>query len=260
MRSLSSPRGSRGIWRAIAVALAAAFSLSLALAGTASAAPPNERHRLMVETGVPLPCPGARHQWLTFNSPGNTDSPLDSNIKAWRLIIPEGCYVQGATWASLDLNIPVAQVKNLSFEWRTPSGTPPGSVGGGSPRLNAFVGIGNNTTTIQLSMDAENCRRNIAGSGGTWARSDFTGFKSTAAPCTIYNANDPDGPRWVNTPTKTAWQVFAAAHPGATLGHVDITVSGHAGTYYVDRLSLGTGRLYANGNLPSKPCTTEGSC
>jgi hypothetical protein len=234
----------------MAVALAATFWLSLALDGTASARTWAEQHSLMIETGVPFPCPGAQAQWLSFNSAGNTDSPLDSNLKAWRLTKPAGCYVQGSTWASLVMNVPIAQVKNLSFEWRTPAGTPPGSVGGFSPRLDVGTSAGS------LSLDAENCRWNIS---GTWARSDFTGFKSTAAVCTIYDPNF--GTEWVNTPTMSAWQVFVAAHPGATLTSVAITVSGlEAGTYYLDRISLGTGRLYAGGNLPSKPCTTEGSC
>ena len=256
MGNRSSLGLSRGIRREMAVALAATFWLSVALGGTASARTWAEQHSLMIETGVPHPCPGARAQWLRFNSAGNTDSPGDSNLMAWRLTKPAGCYITGATWASLELKVPIGQVKNLSFEWRTPAGTPPGSVGGGSPRLDVGVVGPGSSTQMMVSLDAENCRRNIS---GTWARSDFTGFKSTAAVCTIYDPNF--GTEWVNTPTMTAWQVFVAAHPGATLTSVAITVSGlEAGTYYVDRLSLGTGRLYAGGDLPSKPCATEGSC
>ncbi len=234
------------------VALAAAFALSLSAGGLASADSP-PKHRLFSENlhydGF-TPCPTSTDQWLSFNSPGNRDSPLDSNTKAYRLIVQPDCYIAAATNASLALDKPIAQVKNLSFDWRTPAGTPPGTVAGGSPRLVAYLDNGSN-----VAMDAPNCRRDIPSSGGTWARTDITGFLSTDAPCTIYEGATP----FSNTPTMTAWQVFAAAHPGKTVTFTFI-VADQPGTYYLDRISLGTGKLYGNGNNPSKSCPNEGSC
>lgn len=243
----------QGIWRTMAIALAAAMTLSLGFAGLASAE--DGRHRLFSENlqgADGSPCPAAKDQWLSFNSPGNKDSPLDSNTKAYRLTIPAGCYIAAATNASLALNKRVSQIKNLSFDWRTPAANPPGSVAGGSPRLVAFLDNGS-----LVAMDALNCRRDIPASAGTWARTDVTGFRSTDAPCTIFVDNTIP---YSNTPTKTAWQVFAAANPSRTVTFTFFVADVSPGTYYVDRVSLATGKLYGNGNSPSQNCPNEGSC
>jgi hypothetical protein len=254
MRNVNTRRA-HGIWRAIAVAMASAFLLSLAFAGTASAAVPN-KHKLFDEhfhyDGV-TPCPESRDQWLNFNTSGNKDSPLDSNIKAWRVIIPADCYSAGATLASLDQNVPIENVKNLSFDWRNSTSATPGTAVGGSPRIVAFFDNGD-----ALHMAAVDCRKDLSQSSFTWSRSDFTGFKSTDAPCVGYKDADSAQP-YPNTPTMSVLQAYALAHPGRTMTYVFIVMD-QAGTYYLDRIALGTQRLYGNGDLPMKTCTTEGSC
>jgi len=57
----------------------------------------------------------------------------------------------------------------------------------------------------------------------------------------------------------SAWQVIAAANPGTSLTYSFFVVD-VPGTYYVDRIALGTQKLYSHGDWPTKSCTTEGSC
>jgi hypothetical protein len=257
MRNASRPRRLRGIWRAIAVGLPTAISLSLVFAAAASAAPPpTQRHVFFDEHfhyDGQTPCPETKDQWLNFNSPGNRDSPLDANIKAWRVIVAPDCYTAASTWAGLDQDIPILNVKNLSFDWRNETGTPPGNAVGGSPRITVFLSTGD-----FVHMDAVKCRKDLT--GFTWSRSDFTGFKSAAASCTVdYLGAVP----FTNTPTQSAWQNFAesyeALNPGTSLTSAFIVMD-QPGTYYLDRMAFGTQRLYGSGDTPTKQCTTESSC
>jgi hypothetical protein len=238
----------------LAVAIAAALLLSLAVIQTSVAGSDN-RHRLFSENlqydGVTR-CREAKDDWKKFNSPSNRDSPLDSNTNAYRLIVPAGCYIAFATRYSIEqLNVPVEEVENLSFDWRTPAGDPPGTVAGGSPRIVVFLDNGD-----LVAIDAANCWREIPASGGTWARTDATGFHSTDAPCTIYENNVTP---YTNTPTMSAWDVFAAAHPGHSVTYAFVVVD-QPGTYYLDRIAFGTGKLYGKNNEPSRNCPNEGAC
>jgi hypothetical protein len=258
MRNVSRPVPLHESRRAIAVAMAAAFSLSLVVAAAAFAAPPHSQVHVFFDEHFhydgTTPCPETKDQWLNFNSPGNRDSPLDSNIKAWRVIVTPDCYTAASTWQALEhLDTPILNVKNLSFDWRNESGTPPGTAVGGSPRIVVFLSTGDS-----VHMDAVSCRKNLT--GFTWSRSDFTGFKTADASCTInLNASIP----FTNTATQSAWQVFATAyealHPGTSLTYAFIDLD-QPGTYYLDRMAFGTQRLYGSGNTPTKQCTTESSC
>lgn len=257
---MRSPIRSRGTRRTIAVALAAAFLMSIAFAGTASANNPN-LHKLFSENLGELegddgdfddPCPAATDQWINTNSAGNRDSPLDSNIKSYKLVVPANCYIAVASLFSINnLDIPVGNVKNISFDVRTPQSATPGTIAGGSPRITVFLDNGD-----KIDMDAANCMRPIASTGGDWARSDFTGALASDGVCTIYENNSI---AHTNTATTSAWQVMAAANPGTSLTYSFFIVD-QPGTYYVDRIALGTQKLYSQGDFPAKSCTTEGSC
>ena len=260
MGNVSSP-SRRGLSRAIAIALTAAFSLSLVFAGTTSAASLHflqDDHWIYPADGS-LPteiCPGSTDRWLSMNTSGK-DSPLDSNIKGWKVVVPAApagntgnCAVSAWTNASYpSLVIPIANVRNMSFDWRSATGNPPGTEAGGSPRIVVYFDSGD-----LVAMDALNCRKPIGAFG--WARSDFTGFKSTDAPCTIYLNNTVP---FANTPTQSAWQVLAAAHPTLKT-EFSFMVMDQVGTYYLDRMVFGTQRLYGSSDNPDRTCTTEASC
>lgn len=260
MGRVPSP-GRRGLSRAIAITLTASFALSLALAGTASAAIPlhqlQDDHFIYPADGSPPTelCPGSTDVWLGLNNSGK-DSPLDGNIKGWKVVNPaidpvEGnCAVSAWTNASYpSMVIPVANVRNMSFDWRTATGTPPGSASGGSPRIVVYFDTGD-----LVAMDAVSCWKPIGAFG--WARSDFTGFKSTDASCTIYLNNTVP---YANTPTQSAWQVLAAANP-TFVTDFSFIVMDQPGTYYLDRIAFGTQRLYGSGDLPTQSCSTEAGC
>jgi hypothetical protein len=221
------------------VALAAALIGVLAFAGTASA-DGGSNHKLKLGD-----C------WIEDGDWGwekTSDSPIDTDSKALHISVVTDACVEAYTKASLRINEPVAEVTNLSFDFREPPG---GTVTGGSPRLSIILDNGD-----VVFADANNCNRPIPVSGGTWGRADFTGFLSTDAPCTIYlNGAIP----YANTPTMSAWQVFAAANPGRELVY-DFFITDIPGEYWIDRISLGTGKLYGKNNKPSGNCPTEASC
>jgi hypothetical protein len=208
-------------------------------AGTASAASSN--HKLKFEN-----CYLADGDWGWVKT---ADSPIDTDSKALHINVPaDGC-VDAYTKKSLRINLPVGDVTNLSFDFREPQAG--GTVTGGSPRLSIILDNGD-----VVFADANNCNRPIPVSGGDWGRADFTGFLSTDGPCTIYRG---DGTPYANTPTQSAWQVFATANPGRVLVY-DFFITDIPGDYYIDRISLGTGKLYGRNNRPSGNCSSESSC
>ncbi len=263
MGTVSSP-SRRGISRVIAIVLTASFALSLAFAGAASATGPSHTWRhdnplyLAPDYAQTQPCPGSTSQWLNMNNSGK-DSPLDSNIKGWKVVVPAvdpalgNCAPSGWTDASLVLNIPIANVRNVSFDWRGPTGNPPGTGVGGSPRISLYFGTPSSQFEHILFMDGVSCWKPIGAFG--WRRSDFTGMKSTEAPCTM----NLDGVFYSNTPTQSAWAVMAAANP-TLVAQYSFIVMDQPGTYYLDRMALGTQKLYGSKDSPDKSCSTEASC
>lgn len=216
-----------------------ALSAVAAFAGTASAASSN--HKLKFED-----CYQADGSWGWVKT---SDSPIDTNSKALHIVAPvDGC-VDVYTKKSLKINKPVGDISNLSFDFREPPG---GTVVGGAPRLSIVLDNGD----VVFADAAGNCNNPIAVSGGSWGRADFTGALEGDGDCTIYlNGTVP----YSNTATQSAWAVFAAANPTRVVVY-DFFIVDQAGDYWVDRISLGTGKLYGKNNSPSGNCTTESSC
>src|SRR5207342_2395771 len=93
-------------------------------------------------------------------------------------------------------NVPVAQVKNLSFEFHNTE-----AFGGGAPRFSIQTSDGD-----VMFADAAGCN-NPLGVSPSWSRADFTG--RTATGCTMsgtLGSYSSDG-------TNSAWANFAAANP-----------------------------------------------
>ena len=67
------------------------------------------------------------------------------------------------------------------------------------------------------------------------------------------------GGQYFGTASTSAWHEYATANPGQ---HVSYTffIEEQPGTYDVDDITLGSGRLYTKGNSPTKECSSEGSC
>ena len=178
---------------------------------------------------------------------GVTDSPLDpSNGKALRVIVPAGDAAETYTnRAGSNLNMPVGNVSNLSYDVRT------SDIQGGSPRIVVVMQDG---SVAQLVSSAP-CATPL---NGTWSRSDFTG-DSTLGACTITYS---DGTSYTSDGTNSAWDLFAAANSTEVVHYdfllFDITSS--SSTYFVDRIALGDGYMHDVGNASAVDCDTETAC
>lgn len=197
---------------------------------------------------------GAFGKWVKFPANGN-DSPLDSNSKALVVHTPSADpaaqnYTEVYSAASLNINKPVEQIKNLSFDAFA------ASLRGGSPRINVFFASTLTDGSSYVAIDAGNCQQALS---STWVRADATGRK--AAGCTIYTSA---GTAYTSDGTNSAWANFVAANPGTVVSYTfmvfDIpTGSDTLGDYRVDRIALGTARFYNESNYAVN-CYSEGAC
>jgi hypothetical protein len=197
---------------------------------------------------------GSFAKWVRFPANGD-DSPLDSNSKA--LVVHTISnnlsaydYVEVTTKASLNINTPADQIRNLSFDAYK------AALQGGSPRIVVYFAnplVDDNSPYV--AIDAINCQQAIS---STWVRADATG--RTSPGCTIYTSN---GTPYTSDGTNTAWQNLVAANPGAVVAYSFLVFdqpSSQTGTdYRVDRIALGTGKVYNASNSPVA-CTTEAAC
>ncbi len=215
---------------------------------------------------------------LRFQSPNaatiswqtGADSPNDPNHKRIRAFVPadetQGCSVANQVYcyalafsrASLNLDRAAGNVSNLSFEFAEETGG--GTVGAGAPRISVEFQNGD-----IAYLSARYCNAPLASSGNTWGRADFTGATSD---CLFYTfgadsaTNDLSG-----TPhdgvyeadgTMSAWAVYASMNPSAVVTQTYL-VTDEPGTYFIDRLSMGSGKMY-NGPRSVVSCSTESSC
>lgn len=173
------------------------------------------------------------------------DSPLDTNTKAFVFDVATGgadgncVFLQSRK--SVNLTRGIAQMHNLSFDFKESA-----HVGAGAPRISVVFDNG-----LVAYLAAFYCNQPLAASSGTWGRADFTGSTTTnSAPCTIWDSN---GQSFTSTATQSAWQVYAAAHPGLTVNQV-LLVGDETGHYAIDRLTLGTGWMYDRSRFTGKYC------
>ncbi|HET6819148.1 MAG TPA: hypothetical protein VFH98_01185 [Candidatus Limnocylindria bacterium] len=215
-------------------AIAALMTLALTASGTFAA---GTRHRLHYEgTGT--------HAWTMGN-----DSPTEADSRFLRIVLDPGEYVAAFSNRSLNLNKPAGLVKNLSFNYRATN-----------PDL-----IGQRISVIFVNgdigyLDSHYCHRDIAVSGGAWQRSDFTGWRS--ADCSFYVTGTTGG-QYFGTASSSAWAAYVAANPGQQVAYtffIEENAGASTGTFDVDDITIGSGKLYTRRNLPSKSCDTEASC
>jgi hypothetical protein len=195
---------------------------------------------------------GSFAKWVRFPANGD-DSPLDSNSKALVVHTPSAVptsydYVEVTTKASLNINKPASQIQNLSFDALK------AALRGGSPRIVVYFSSPLEDSSPYVAIDALNCQQAIS---STWVRADATG--RTAAGCTIYTSS---GTPYTSDGTSTAWQKLVADNPDAfvTFTFMVFDIPTETGPdYRVDRIALGTGKVYNNGNSPVI-CSTEAAC
>jgi hypothetical protein len=237
------------VWAIGAVMLAMLAWTATAAAGTVG---PWQRMRFETSNGSTL-------FWVTTVN----DSSTDANHRALKLVLPPnspGCSDQNLaacsfgrafSRASNNLRTPVDEQMNLSWEY---AATNPVTA---SERMNVFFSNGD-----VAFLDSSLCNKPIASSGGTWLRSDFTGFKSG---CSFSVAGETQG-TYSATGTESAWQVYATQWPDqvVTIRHL-LVDSGAApaegkARYLFDRISLGAGKMYTRGARRAVSCPTESSC
>ena len=126
-----------------------------------------------------------------------------------------------------------------------------------SERMNVFFSNGD-----VAFLDSSLCNKPIASSGGTWLRSDFTGFKTG---CSFSVVGDTAG-TYAADGTHSAWAVYAALFPEqvVTIRYLLVDsgaapATGHS-TYYFDRISLGAGKMYTRSAGRAVNCPTESVC
>ena len=223
---------------------AGALTLALVLAMAATAAAEStlgKQQRLRTEVGTP--------GLDTAKWGHGSDSPGDGNHRRLRAVVghdtdttdTQYSYLSFYSRASLALNEPGDSVTNLSFEFNEKN-----HVGAGAPRISVEVSNGD-----VLYLAAFYC--NHPTGNPNWGRADFTGFTSD---CIIW---DTHGNQYAADGTNTAWQVYLASHPDAQVNRTYVVLD-EEGTYRLDKISLGAGRMYISSFTKGKRCTTEASC
>lgn len=233
----------RSMPRKIALTVMATIAIGAITAASALAdgRPVNPKNVLQVETGS-----GATVIWQR-----GADSRFDVNQRRLHAVVPAGSYFSVYTTASLNLDRPLVDVENLSFEFSERS-----HVGAGAPRIS--VELDNDAT---LFLSANYCNHPtpvIAGSGpggGTpvWGRSDFTRYTHD---CAVF---DSAGIEYAADGTHTALQVYELSHPDVDAQRAYL-VGDEEGRYNLDRISLGTHRMYVRSFHSAVRCPSEGSC
>jgi hypothetical protein len=216
----------------VVTAVAAVSALAFAASALASALPANQA----------LQFQGAgTHVW---NDKGG-DSPHDTNTNALRLHVGDpsaGGYVVAYSKRSIHIATDAEAVRNLSFEFKAT-----GYVGAGSPRISVEFQNGD-----VAYLSAFYCNHTI---GSDWSRADFTRFKTN---CSFFVSGETAG-QYVADGSRSAWRVYTDANPDQIVEQAYL-VGDETGTSRIDRLSLGAGVMYTNGNKVGTFCPTEAAC
>ena len=124
---------------------------------------------------------------------------------------------------------PIDEVGHFGFDVLTRT-----YVGAGAPRISVELDTdGDHVADLYAYLSAQYCKRTYTGSD--WARANFTDRKSVG--CAFYT-NEPTGTPYESTGSMSAWNVFAAAHPGAEVLNAYM-VHDEVGQSFVDRIVIG---------------------
>jgi hypothetical protein len=173
------------------------------------------------------------------------DSPIDANDRALVATICDGEFGEAYSQHSLNVKTQLSTVRNISFDYKTDTIT-----GAGQVYILLVLADGN-----YLFLDPAHCSRPIG--SGYWSRADFTGTKALGA-CTVYDASTPQV-AYTSDGTHSALQVYALTNGDTSVSIADFGYFDYPGTgthtYVVDRIALGTNRLYNYSNTRAFPCS-----
>lgn len=177
---------------------------------------------------------------------GGSDSRFDQNAKRLHAHVEAGSYFAAYSDASLAINKPLLNVQNLSFEY-----SQAGHIGAGAPRISVVLDDG---TVLYLA--AFYCNHTVGqtnGKGPSWGRADFTRYLTD---CAIW---DSGGTEYSADGSRTALEVYDATHPDAIVKQ-SVLVDDEGGNVNLDRIALGTARMYVRGFRSAVRCPSEGAC
>lgn len=230
-------------------------ALAFVMAGPASATNSCNKKMLFIssDTGV-----------ITWQS-GRFDSPRDANSQRLAAhVLHNPPYPDGDDYAiayskcSGAENKLVGQIRNLSFEFLNETGEPFVHIGAGAPRYSVDIDAGGDGSyDFSAFLPASTCNEPMA-EDTRWSRADFTG--RTLAGCSIF----VNGVQYTSNGVKSAWQLYAEAHPTDKLYGVGpaYLVMDEDGTAFVDRLAF-QNIMYTSsgtGSAAIKTCPNESSC
>ncbi len=197
-------------------------------------------------SGDQTPSLCSQNRWLNARQTTTAgDSPLDTNHRALFVTVCESNPpvssedADAYTGTSLHVDKTADHVQNLSYDYNAD----PQYLKGGAPRISVDFQSGD-----VAFLDGSTCNRQIGTSN--WSRADFTGFigikgDGTTPVCSFHVTSGGGTIDTVYSSDKrrSAWQSFANQHPEEvvidTFMEFDVE-----GSYRVDRISLGTDRLY----------------
>jgi hypothetical protein len=223
-----------------AAVAAAVFSLLLVTGGAANAegngVPVGPNNKLRVEalngtTNMHSDCSTIGFKGVA------SDSPIDTNSRAFVTHVCNGDYTDAYTNKSIALSKPVADVKNLSWDERADT------TGAGAPRISVIFVNGD-----VAYLASSTCSRPFA-VDSSWARADFTGGKHD---CSFTVSGDTAG-TYAADGTNSAWAVYAAANPDQVVIETFL-IFDEPGDYTLDRIALGTNHLYNFRSTYAVPC------
>jgi hypothetical protein len=225
------------MYRKILVAGLATFATSVALAAPALATVPSDetyvgntvnqlRTHSFTSSNTKSSCSYIKA--VNERKSGGSDSPKDTNWNDFQAHICTGDYIEIYTQASLNLDTPLADVKNVGFDYVNADIQGAGQV---------YIALEMNNGDT-LFLDPTYCSTAIGTSG--WSIADFS---SPGVGCTIYvNGTVPVS----STAGESALQVYADQNPGVVVNSSYMIVSAAPAehTIHLDRIMLGTGWSY----------------
>lgn len=230
------------------VTLFAAGSAQAENRGTYQTNPDNWVHKAdytyINATGESVPSDRSRIYWTRHGS----DSPLDANNRHLRAVIAgpdadgNGDFAEFYTNRSLDINKLVGDVNNLSYDERTDT------TGAGAPRISVVF------TNGDVAYLASNTCSTPITVGPSWSRADFTGATSGCS----FDVSGSTSGNYIADGTHSAWDAYVTAHPNQRVSYTFL-VFDEAGKYNVDRVSLGTNRLYGYADKYAVNCLHDES-
>ena len=189
------------------------------------------------------------------------DSPLDPNTQRLMIHVLDNSSAEppydyaGAIGPCTGIEKQaLPNVRNLSYDFLNTT-THPVHVGAGAPRISVEIDTDGDlsSTEVVAYLSGYYCELPLA-EDPAWSRADFTG--RVTAGCSIYTS---EGGPYSSDGAKSAWTVFAEAHPTWKVLEAYIVMDEN-GTAFIDRLAFHNRMFQAPGSGGVRVCGNEASC